>query len=86
MTAFQEFRDQLLLLGYGMKCNDARLNAVRSQMMAATDQVYLVEMGKQARMQDRVLIFDYADIACFPDKKERTAFVEQWRRSLQHRK
>lgn len=46
-SAYQEFRDQLLQLGYGIKCNGSRINAVQSGMMGATDKIYLVEMGKQ---------------------------------------
>lgn len=41
LPAFQEFRDKLLIAGYGIKCNGSRLNAVQSGMMGATDQVYL---------------------------------------------
>lgn len=78
LPAFQEFRDKLLRLGYGIKCNGLRINAVQSGMMGATDKVYLVEMGKQALMKDIVHIFDYADIEYFPDTREQTAFFEKW--------
>ena len=78
LSAFQEFRDKLLLLGYGIKCNGSRNNAVQSGMMGATDKVYLVKMGKQALMKDIVHIWDYADIEYFPNTSEQTAFFEQW--------
>lgn len=78
LPAFQEFRDKLLIAGYGIKCNGSRLNAVQSGMMGATDQVYLVEMGKQAFLKDIVHIWDYAEIDTFPDTKQQNAFFEQW--------
>ena len=78
LPAFQEFRDKLLITGYGIKCNGSRLNAVQSGMMGATDKMYLVEMGKQALMKDIVHIWDYAEIDTFPDTKQQNAFFIQW--------
>lgn len=78
LPAFQEFRDILLSLGYGIKCNGARINAVQSGMMGANDKMYLVELGKKPRMKDIVHIWDYADIAEFPDTQMQQAFFEQW--------
>lgn len=80
--AYQEFRDQLLQLGYGIKCNGSRINAVQSGMMGATDKIYLVEMGKQALMKDIVSIFDYADLSEFPNTEQQLAQFEQWCSSL----
>ena len=74
LPAYQEFRDKLLVAGYGVKCNGSRLNAVQSGMMGATDKVYLVEMGKQALMKDIVHIWDYADIDIFPDTQQQNDF------------
>lgn len=56
LSAYQEFRDKLLEIGYGIKCNGSRINAVQSGMMGATDKIYLVEVGKQAMMKDIVQI------------------------------
>ena len=78
LCAFQEFRDKLLIIGYGMKCNGSRINAVQSGMMGATDKIYLAEMGKQALTKDIVHIWDYAEIDAFPDTKQQNAFFEQW--------
>lgn len=78
LPAYQEFRDKLLVAGYGIKCNGSRLNAVQSGMLGATDKVYLVEIGKQAMMKDIVHIWDYAEIDSFPDTKQQSAFFEQW--------
>lgn len=75
---FQNLRDQLLDIGYGIKCNGSRINAVQSNMMGVCDKVYLVENGKPALMKDVVRIWDYADIDFFPNTKEQTAFFTQW--------
>ncbi len=82
LPAYQHFRDQLLLLGYGMKCNGSRINAVQSGLMGATDKMYLVEIGKQALMKDIVHIWDYADIVEFPDIEQQKVFFDQWTKSL----
>lgn len=78
LPAYQEFRDRLLQLGLGIKCNGSRINAVQSGMMGANDKMYLVEIGKQARREDIVHIWDYAKIDTFPDTKQQSAFFEQW--------
>ncbi|WP_343247544.1 hypothetical protein [Diplocloster hominis] len=78
LPAYQEFRDKLLEIGYGIKCNGSRLNAVQSGMMGATDKVYLVEIGRQALMKDIVHIWDYADIDTFPDTSQQNDFFEHW--------
>lgn len=78
LPAYQEFRDKLLEIGYGIKCNGSRLNAVQSGMMGAVDKVYLVEIGRQALMKDIVHIWDYADIDTFPDTKQQNDFLSHW--------
>ncbi len=78
LPAYQEFRDKLLNIGYGIKCNGSRLNAVQSGIMGATDKVYLVEIGKQALMKDIVQIWDYADIDVFPNTQQQNDFFERW--------
>ena len=66
------------LAGYGIKCNGSRINAAQTEMMGATDKVYLVEKGKQALMKDIVHIWDYADIDIFPNTEQQNIFFEQW--------
>lgn len=80
LPAYQEFRDKLLKIGYGLKCNGSRENAVQSGMMGATDQIYLVEPGKQARRRDIVHIWDYAELDSFPDTNRQAAYFAQWRK------
>lgn len=81
-VAFQSLRDQLLDLGYGMKCNGARTNAVASPMMANVAKVYLVNMGEHARMKDVNQTFDFADISEFPDTRQQEEFFKAWGKSL----
>lgn len=75
LLAYQEFRDKLLEIGYGIKCNGSRLNAVQSGMMGTTSKIYLVEFGKRALMKDVVPIWDYAEIDTFPDTKNKIIFL-----------
>lgn len=81
LAAYQEFRNKLLQLGYGIKCNGSRINAVQSGMMGTTDKIYLVELGRQARMKDMVSIWGYADIKEFPNTEQQKVFFEQWTKS-----
>lgn len=75
---YQLFRDKLLDMGYGLKCNGSRINAVQSGMMGYCPQIYLVEMGKQALRSDIVNIWEYADISYFPNSKEQSEYSEKW--------
>lgn len=75
---YQIFRDKLLDLGYGLKCNGSRMNALQSGMMGDCEKIYLVEMGKQALMEHIANIWDFADIDKFPNTKEQLEYAEQW--------
>ncbi|MCR4648938.1 MAG: hypothetical protein K5776_07665 [Lachnospiraceae bacterium] len=75
---FQDFRDKLLDLGYGLKCNGSRINAIQSAMMSSCEKIYLAEMGKQALNKDVVLIWDYAEINEFPNTDGQRAFANRW--------
>lgn len=81
-SAYQELRDQLLLRGYGIKCNGSRINAGQSGMMAGCEVVYLVELGKRATRENIVGMFNYADIDEFPNTEQQTAYFERWLNSL----
>lgn len=83
MSAFQDFRDQLLALGYGMRCKGAYVNAVQSPMMSVCDRIYLVHMGKQAFMKDAVGIFEYADLDSFCNTIDQINYFCEWCDSLQ---
>ena len=69
-------------MGYGIKCNGSLPNAVQSNMMSATDKVYLVELGKKAELKNIVCIWDYAEVSYFPNTKQQNDFVEKWVNSL----
>lgn len=81
-TAFQDLRDQLLHLGFGMKCSGARENAVASPMMALVPKVYLVTPGQKALMKDVVHTFGCAEITDFPDTARQERFFQTWGQSL----
>ena len=80
---FQLFRNRLLELGYGIKCNGSRLNAIQSGMMEYSEKIYLVEFGKQALNKDIFSIWDYADIKEFPSTDEQKLFANKWYKSLE---
>lgn len=48
LVAYQKFRDELLKVGYGLKCNGSKVNAIQSGMMECCAKIYLVEMGQPA--------------------------------------
>ncbi len=82
LPAYQKLRDSMLSMGYGIKCNGSRLNAVQSGMMGSNDKIYLVELGRQALQRDIVGHYDYADINEFPNTQEQKAFLQKWVDSL----
>lgn len=81
LSAYQEFRDKLLDIGFGIKCNGSKINAVQSGMMGGTDKVYLVTFGQKALMKDVVNMFDYAEIEEFPNTVQQKIFFERWIKS-----
>ena len=81
--AFQKLRDMLLDKGIGLKCCGAMINAHQSGMMANSDKVYLLTLGKPALLKDTAIIYDYADIKEFPNTLEQERFVEEWFNSLE---
>lgn len=82
-TAFQKLRDMLLDKGIGLKCCGAMINAHQSGMMATSNKVYLLTLGKPALLKYIAIIYDYADIKEFPNTLERERFVEEWFNSLE---
>lgn len=82
-AAYQNLRDKLLEIGFGLQCNGSRINAVQSAMLAYAPQVYLVEMGKQALMRDLVNLWDYCEISDFPTTAQQNAYFQKWVLSLQ---
>lgn len=84
--AFQAFRDQLLLMGFGIQCQGSKLNAVQSPMMGASDKVYLVKMGEPARMKEVVSIWEYIALENYPNTEQQREFENEWHRSLRTQK
>ena len=81
MSAYQKLRDELLKNGFGLKCNGSLINANQSAMMSNTPKVYLVQIGKQALLENIVNIWGYCDMTYFPDTKEQN-HTEKWWTSL----
>lgn len=81
-TAFQKIRDEFLHLGFGIKCNGSKLNAVQSNMMSGSERIYLVKLGFPATLCDIVNIFDFADITEFPNTDTQNNFIQKWYESL----
>lgn len=80
--AYQNLRDKVLKLGYGIKCNGSRLNVIQSGMMGSNTKLYLVEIGKPALNKNVVCLYGYADINLFPNTVDQTEFSEKWISSL----
>ena len=83
-SAFQLFRDKMLEMACGIKCNAARINAVQSGMMRDFDVVYLVELGKQARNEDVHGFWDYCEMEEYVYTEEQEAFRKKWFDSLKN--
>ena len=81
-SAFQILRDKMLDLSWGIMCNAARINAVQSGMMRNLDVVYLVEMGRQARLEDVHGFWDYCEMEEYVFTEEQEAFRQKWMESL----
>lgn len=81
-SAFQLLRDKMLDMAWGIMCNAARINAVQSGMMRDLDVVYLVELGKQARMEDVHGFWDYCEMEEYVTTKEQQEFFRKWTDSL----
>ena len=58
LAAYQKFRDKLLELGYGLKCNGSKINAIQSEMMSQCEKIYLVEMGQKSSFDQMVCMWD----------------------------
>ena len=83
-SAFQLLRDKMLKMAWGIMCNAARINAVQSGMMRDLDVVYLVEMGKPARMDDVHGFWDYCEMERYVYTAEQEAFRKKWFDSLKN--
>ena len=77
-SAYQDFRDKLLELGYGIKCNGSKINSVQSNMMNATNKIYFIKIDEVVKSKDIVNIWDYIDIDDFPNTKQQFDFFQKW--------
>ena len=81
-TAFQKFRKKLIENNIDLKCKGALINAYPSPMMMTSEKVYILELGKQAKMDSVADIYDYAEIyeSTHPEKQD--LFYQNWLKSL----
>jgi hypothetical protein len=77
-ATFQRFRDNLLNFGIGLKCCGSLLNVCQSSMASYSDKIYIITIGKQAKSENLVSIFDYSDIDKFPKSIEQDEYFEKW--------
>lgn len=82
LSAYQKLRDNLLEIGFGLKCKGSLINANQSAMMSYTPKVYLVHIEEQATMKDIVSIWDYCDTNEFPTTEQQKLFIQGWFASL----
>lgn len=71
--------------GHKLLCNGSRKNVVVSGMsreMSGGRKAYLVKLGKQARRDDLVDIFDCVDSSFVGTVGQQTEFYSEWLRSL----
>lgn len=78
--SFKELKDKLLKLGYGLQCVGAKSNAIQSPMASASDKVYLVELGQQAR--GILSLYDYSNNEEYPNMEEQNEFFDKWIKSF----
>ena len=79
--SFKELKDKLLSSGYGLQCVGAKVNAIQSPMASASDKVYLVELGQQAK--GILSLYEYSNNEKYPNMKEQNAYFEKWIKSFQ---
>ncbi|MCD8436037.1 hypothetical protein LNJ03_12115 [Tenacibaculum dicentrarchi] len=84
-TTFQKFRIKLIENNIDLKCKGALINAYPSPMMMTSEKVYILELGKQSKMDSVANIYDFIDIleSNHPDKQD--LFYKNWTKSLRHK-
>ena len=81
-ATFQQFRDQLLDIGIGLKCAGSLLNVCQSHLASYTEKIYIIKLGEQAKADNIVCIFDYMDLDKFSHTLEQEEFYQKWITSL----
>jgi hypothetical protein len=81
-TALQKLRRLLFLQGVDICCYGAKKNVHPSPLMMYSSKAYLLTMGKQAKMDDIVEIFDSCELDEIATVEEQNLFYQEWIRSL----
>jgi hypothetical protein len=82
-TALQELRKQLLKKGIEICCYGAKKNVYPSPMMMNSSKAYLLTMGKQAKIEDIVDIFEPCNLDEIVTVEYQNMFYQEWILSLQ---
>lgn len=81
-TTFQKFRIKLIENNIDLKCKGALVNCYPSPMMMTSEKAYILEFGKQAKMNSVVNIYDYAEISESSHPEKQDLFYQNWLKSL----
>jgi hypothetical protein len=81
--ALQELRKQLFERGVEICCYGAKKNVYPSPMMMNSSKAYLLTVGKQAKVEDIVEIFDPCELDEITTVEDQNLFYQEWIRSLQ---
>jgi hypothetical protein len=80
--AFQNLRKKLIESGIDLKCYGAKENVYPSPLMMFTSKAYFLKLGKQAKNNDIVDIFDFVEINKSIAPKNQDLFYELWVKNL----
>ncbi len=78
----QNFRKELIKQKVDLKCYGALVNVSLSPMMMITDKAYFLELGKQAKFDAVVNIYDYFDVTESIHPEQQNLFKQKWIESL----
>jgi hypothetical protein len=83
-TALQELRKQLFKKEVEICCYGAKKNIYPSPMMMNSLNAYSLTIGKQAKAEDIVGIFDSCELDEITTVEDQNMFYQEWIRSLKH--
>jgi hypothetical protein len=81
-TALQELRRKLFKKGVEICCYGAKKNVYPSPMMMNSSKAYLLTMGKQAKTEDIVEIFESCELDEIATVDDQNVFYKEWIQSL----
>ena len=78
----QKFRTELIKDNIDLKCKGALINVYPSPMMAFVPKAYFLTLGKQAKMDSVVNIYEYTEISESISPEKQDIFYKNWIKSL----